>query len=83
MFNDYETGLAENSSKFLAFFKLLEETILVGERMLLFSQSLATLDLIEDFLHQRTIPSKNSANPPEPRGFNDSRSFDGKSMLNS
>ena len=58
MFNEYVTGLLENSNKFVVLFKLLEETIKVGERILLFSQSLLTLDLIEIFLQERTIPSK-------------------------
>ena len=58
MFNDYVMGLVEHSNKMLLFFKILEETIKVGERVLLFSQSLLTLDLMETFLHERTVPSK-------------------------
>ena len=60
MFNDYTLGLLENSNKFTVLFKLIEETIMVGERLLLFSQSLLTLDLIETFLQERSVPSKNS-----------------------
>ena len=60
MFNDYVMGLVEHSNKMLLFFKILEETIKVGERVLLFSQSLLTLDLMETFLHERTVPSKKS-----------------------
>ena len=56
MFNDYVTSLVENSNKFVIFFKILEETIKASERILLFSQSLLTLDLIEDFLQQRSVP---------------------------
>ena len=59
MFNDYTLGLLENSNKFTVLFKLIEETIMVGERLLLFSQSLLTLDLIETFLQERSVPSKN------------------------
>ena len=62
MFNYYIMGLLESSNKFVVLFKLLEETIKVGERMLLFSQSLLTLDLIETFLQERTIPSKYVSN---------------------
>ena len=58
MFSDYVMGLLENSNKFAVLFKLIEETIKVGERLLLFSQSLLTLDLIETFLQDRTVPSK-------------------------
>ena len=60
MFSDYVMGLVEHSNKMLLFFKILEETIKVGERVLLFSQSLLTLDLMETFLHERTVPSKKS-----------------------
>ena len=58
MFEDYVTSLIENSNKFVILFKILEETIKCSERILLFSQSLLTLDLIEDFLQQRTMPGK-------------------------
>ena len=56
MFNDYVTGLVENSNKFVIFFMLLEEAVKVGERMLMFSQSLLTLNLIEEYLQKREIP---------------------------
>ena len=57
-FTDYLTGQIEQSNKFRVCFEILEQTILAGERMLLFSQSLLTLDLIEEFLQQRQVPSK-------------------------
>eukprot|EP00093_Oithona_nana_P006012 06012.XXX_346757_342959_1 [CDS] Oithona nana genome sequencing. len=57
MFTDYISGQIEQSNKFRIFFELLEQTILAGERMLLFSQSLLTLDLIEEFLRERQVPS--------------------------
>ena len=57
MFTDYISGQIEQSNKFKISFELLEQTILAGERMLLFSQSLLTLDLIEEFLRQRNVPS--------------------------
>ncbi len=56
LFTDYVAGLIENSNKFVIFFQLLDEAIKIGERMLMFSQSLLTLDLIEDYLSKRTIP---------------------------
>ena len=58
MFQDYTTCLLENSNKFVILFKLVEETIKVGERILVFSQSLLTLDLMEAFLQERNVPSK-------------------------
>lgn len=40
------------------FFAIVEESIRIGDRVLLFSQSLFTLDLIEEFLQQTKIPGK-------------------------
>ena len=57
LFEGYKCGALENSAKLTIFLHLLDETILTGERMLLFSQSLFTLDLIEDFLQKRQIPN--------------------------
>ena len=60
LFEGYTCGELENSAKLKIFLHLLDETILTGERLLLFSQSLFTLDLIEDFLQKRQIPNSNS-----------------------
>lgn len=54
--SNYVPGLIENSTKFRVFFAILKETILAGDRLLLFSQSLASLDLIEEFLQRETVP---------------------------
>lgn len=53
---EYSPGLLENSAKFEVFFSLLEETVAAGDRMLLFSQSLFTLNLLEEFLQERNVP---------------------------
>ena len=60
LFEGYKCGTLENSAKLKIFLHLLDETIVTGERMLLFSQSLFTLDLIEDFLQKRHVPNSNS-----------------------
>ncbi|XP_059475353.1 helicase ARIP4 [Neocloeon triangulifer] len=52
----YEPGKIENSAKMEALFCILEESLKLGDRILLFSQSLFTLNLIEDFLHQNFVP---------------------------
>lgn len=57
LYKDYEPGHLEASAKMLVLFCMLEEIVLVGDRLLLFSQSLFTLDLIEQFLHLHTIPN--------------------------
>lgn len=46
----YTPDLIENSPKMEIFFCILEESIRMGDRMLIFSQSLLTLNLIEKFL---------------------------------
>jgi RAD54-like protein 2 len=52
----YEPGKIENSTKMEALFFILEESLRLGDRLLLFSQSLFTLNLIEDFLNQKFVP---------------------------
>ena len=60
LFEGYTSGQLENSAKLKMFLLLLDETIKSGERMLLFSQSLLTLNLIEEFLQKRRIPNSDS-----------------------
>lgn len=46
----FTADLIENSAKMQIFFCILEECVRIGDRMLVFSQSLLTLNLIERFL---------------------------------
>lgn len=50
LMKNYTPDLIENSTKMEIFFCILDETIRLGDRMLIFSQSLLTLNLIERFL---------------------------------
>ncbi|KAI5644072.1 helicase ARIP4 [Phthorimaea operculella] len=59
LLKDYVPGIIENSAKMELFFYILNESIKMGDRLLLFSQSLFTLNLIEDFLERNYIPGKN------------------------
>ncbi|XP_045511992.1 helicase ARIP4 [Pieris brassicae] len=59
LLKDYTAGIIENSSKMELFFYILNESIKMGDRLLLFSQSLFTLNLIEDFLERNYIPGTN------------------------
>ncbi|XP_054162344.1 helicase ARIP4-like [Oppia nitens] len=54
---DYKVGLIENSFKMFLLFEIIKESIALGDRLLIFSQSLMTLDLIERFLQSRTVPN--------------------------
>ncbi|KAM7095311.1 LOW QUALITY PROTEIN: helicase ARIP4 [Ciconia maguari] len=56
---DYQTGVLENSPKMVLLFHLIEESVKLGDKILVFSQSLSTLSVIEEFLAKRPMP-----NPP-------------------
>jgi len=56
LMKDYTPGLIENSAKMAIFFCILEESLALGDRILVFSQSLFTLSLIEEFLQRNYIP---------------------------
>ncbi|XP_053174204.1 helicase ARIP4-like [Scomber japonicus] len=53
---DYKPGLLENSAKMVLLFHLIEESVRKGDKILVFSQSLSTLTVIEDFLAKRPVP---------------------------
>ncbi|XP_015788166.1 helicase ARIP4 isoform X2 [Tetranychus urticae] len=53
---NYKPGLLQNGLKMLLFFEIVEQTIKKGDRLLVFSHSLFTLDIIEKFLSQRNVP---------------------------
>ncbi|XP_053207222.1 helicase ARIP4-like isoform X2 [Panonychus citri] len=53
---NYKPGLLQNGLKMLLFFEMVEQTLLKGDKLLVFSHSLFTLDIIEKFLSQRKVP---------------------------
>ncbi|CAL1609339.1 unnamed protein product [Knipowitschia caucasica] len=59
----YQTGVLENSAKMLLLFCLIEESVKRRDKILVFSQSLSTLSLIEDFLSRR--PMSPEVCPPD------------------
>ncbi|XP_053724761.1 helicase ARIP4 isoform X1 [Synchiropus splendidus] len=54
---NYRTGVLENSAKMLLLFHLIEESVRRRDKILVFSQSLSTLSVIEDFLAKRPMPT--------------------------
>uniref|UniRef100_A0A3B5KYH6 RAD54 like 2 n=1 Tax=Xiphophorus couchianus TaxID=32473 RepID=A0A3B5KYH6_9TELE len=60
---DYKPGILENSAKMVLLFHLIEESVRKGDKILVFSQSLSTLTVIEDFLAKRPVPP--SPNPTD------------------
>lgn len=57
LMKDYVSDLVENSPKMEIFFCILEESIKLGDRLLVFSQSLLTLNVLERFLQRSKIPT--------------------------
>jgi RAD54-like protein 2 len=55
LMSEYMPGLVENSYKMEIFLEILEETLSSGDRILVFSQSLLCLNLLEQFLSQRNV----------------------------
>ncbi|KAM4610353.1 helicase ARIP4-like [Polymixia lowei] len=53
---DYKSGILENSAKMVLLFHLIEESVRKGDKLLIFSQSLSTLTVIEEFLAKRPVP---------------------------
>uniref|UniRef100_UPI003AAAFA11 helicase ARIP4-like n=1 Tax=Centroberyx gerrardi TaxID=166262 RepID=UPI003AAAFA11 len=53
---DYKAGMLENSAKMVLLFHLIEESVRKGDKLLVFSQSLSTLTVIEEFLAKRPVP---------------------------
>ncbi|KAL6119976.1 rad54l2 [Pungitius sinensis] len=58
---DYKPGHLENSAKMVLLFHLIEESVRKGDKILVFSQSLSTLTVIEDFLAKRPVPPSPNA----------------------
>jgi RAD54-like protein 2 len=56
LLKDYIPGRIENSAKMEILFCIIRESIALGDRLLVFSQSLITLDLIEQFLQMNLVP---------------------------
>jgi len=59
IFQNYQPGVLENGVKFEILFEIIKETVTFKDKLLVFSQSLLSLDLIETFLAQKYKWSKN------------------------
>ena len=55
-FEGYQQGRIENGMKMILLFEIIKQTLAVNDKLLIFSQSLFTLDLIEEFLGERYVP---------------------------
>lgn len=59
LMKNYVPGLISNSPKMEIFFCILKESMHLGDRILLFSQSLLTLNLLEGYLKSSYVPGSN------------------------
>uniref|UniRef100_W5NA56 RAD54 like 2 n=1 Tax=Lepisosteus oculatus TaxID=7918 RepID=W5NA56_LEPOC len=58
LMTNYQTGVLENSAKMVLLFNLIDESVRKGDKILVFSQSLSTLSVIEEFLAKRPMPAE-------------------------
>ena len=56
MMKDYMPGVLEHGGKMNILFTLIDESIGIGDKILVFSQSLLTLNLMEELLAKRDVP---------------------------
>ncbi|XP_051933273.1 helicase ARIP4 [Hippocampus zosterae] len=66
LMSNYQIGLLEHSAKMVLLFHLIDESVRRGDKILVFSQSLSTLTVIEDFLSKRPIPSQDTTESQNP-----------------
>jgi RAD54-like protein 2 len=57
MMDTYLPGLLENGAKFNLALSIIKESVLIGDKILLFSQSLLTLDLFERYISELLVPN--------------------------
>ncbi|XP_076468714.1 uncharacterized protein LOC143299416 [Babylonia areolata] len=55
-FDDYEAGVLEHGPKMVLLNTVVEESLKIGDKILVFSQSLSTLDTIEEFMSKLKVP---------------------------
>ncbi|CAH8536172.1 unnamed protein product [Schistosoma mattheei] len=84
--DDFKTGNIEHSGKVLLFLDILKGSVLAGDKLLVFTQSLYTLDLLERILRHlplpiigvdksETVPAKSSEIPLEDIGKSEISSY--------
>ncbi|KAI4871614.1 hypothetical protein NFI96_013391, partial [Prochilodus magdalenae] len=57
----YKTGILENSAKMVLLFHIIDESVRKGDKVLVFSQSLSTITVIEEFLAKRLMPDQSGS----------------------
>uniref|UniRef100_A0A1I7U621 Helicase ARIP4 n=1 Tax=Caenorhabditis tropicalis TaxID=1561998 RepID=A0A1I7U621_9PELO len=58
LFERYQEGVLENGYKIVVSLEILDESTRIGEKILIFSQNLTALDMLEEILKKRRIVEK-------------------------
>ncbi|EGT39315.1 hypothetical protein CAEBREN_01708 [Caenorhabditis brenneri] len=58
LFEKYQEGVLENGYKIVVSLEILDESTRIGEKILIFSQNLTALDMLEEILRKRQIAEK-------------------------
>ena len=78
---NYKKNKLVHGGKMIVLFHILEESIRAGDKILVFSQSLSTLSLIEKFLSQSTIPQPPNPPPLMPREWVRNKTYFSESLI--
>ena len=75
LMKDYKYGLLEHGSKMVILMSIIQECMEIGDKLLLFSQSLLTLNLIEEYLAKEVVPSAKNLSLPIPQCWAKNQSY--------
>ena len=56
LMDNYQSGVLQHGAKVVLLMEIIEKSVQMGDKILVFSQSLSTLSIIEDFLRKRVVP---------------------------
>ncbi|CAO4378493.1 unnamed protein product [Caenorhabditis nigoni] len=65
LFETYQEGVLENGYKIVVALEILDESTKIGEKILIFSQNLTALDMLEEILRKRQVVKKEKSEHPE------------------
>ncbi|ULT94097.1 hypothetical protein L3Y34_003517 [Caenorhabditis briggsae] len=65
LFETYQEGVLENGYKIVVALEILDESTKIGEKILIFSQNLTALDMLEEILRKRQVVKKEKSEHQE------------------
>ena len=75
LLKDYVPGLLIHGSKMLILMSIITKCLSIGEKMLIFTQSLLTLNLIEEYLAKEVVPSTKNLASLQPEYWAKNQSY--------